>query len=90
MEIRTFRTLVGTEFHAVKTGKEVIRNDYILGRIDGFMEAICEYLDQIKYPMRQNINTGEYILTVNCTSEQYEQFKKMVEKRYPGLCKFDV
>ena len=30
------------------------------------------------------------IMIAECTEEQYELFKKTIEKLYPGLCEFDV
>lgn len=89
MVIRTFRTLIGDKV-TYKNGNTCDVNDYIRGRISGILCAICECPNGIAYPVMRNTKTNMEILRVKCTPEQYVQFKKMIEEKYPGLCKFDV
>lgn len=82
MEIREFNTFV-------KKGVKPCfdDNDYVLGRISGMMDAICNPENEPAFAT-YHIPEGTG-LTVECTQEQYDKFTKMVEKNYPGLCEFD-
>ena len=60
-------------------------NTYVRGRICGMKEVICK---EDKLFAVCEIDEG-FILTTECTAIQYDDWMNLVEKRYPGLCKFD-
>lgn len=62
-------------------------NAYVRGRISGFLEVLC---GKSVTPTFLDPETGDAHASVKCTEEQYRVFRKMVEKRYPGLCEFNV
>ena len=64
-----------------------INSDYVRGRISGFLEVLC---GKSIAPTSLNPETGDAHMGVKCTEEKYQVFRKMIEKRYPGLCEFDV
>lgn len=80
MERKTFNTLI-------KADHKLGRCDYVIGRIDGIMYILCEKESDERYTIMANDEIG-HRLTVNCTEEQYEEFVKVTEKLYPGLCEF--
>lgn len=59
-------------------------NDYILGRIAGISLAICG--EKVRPYKRIK---GEQVQAVICEPEKYVEFKKLVDKHYPGLCVFN-
>ena len=81
MEKELFWTLV-------KGDHKLGGNEYVTGRIHGFMTIIC---DMRHKPMHVNIGlyNGSTVMAVLATKEKYEEFKTCVEKYYPGLCLFD-
>ena len=83
---RIFKTLV-REDH--KFGK----NDFVLGRISGYMEVICDGrrngIDEPGVDALWYVREVGHRFTTLCEPEQYEQFANLVEKHYPGLCIFD-
>lgn len=62
-------------------------NKYVRGRINGFMEVLC---GRNYTPTFLDPENGDAHISVKCTEEQYQVFRKLVEERYPGLCEFDV
>ena len=58
---------------------------YVRGRITGFQCALC---NQYKEFANVRIKEG-VVLTAECTATQYDDFINVVERHYPGLCKFD-
>lgn len=61
--------------------------EYICGRINGFMEVLC---GRNSSPRLVDPENNVEHISVKCTEEEYQAFQKLVEKRYPGLCEFDV
>lgn len=61
--------------------------DYVRGRINGFSEVLCGLHVR---PICVEPENGDRYICVKCTEEQYQAFQNLVEKRYPGLCEFDV
>ena len=94
MERRVFNTIINKTYISTFNGREIKCNDYILGRIMGFSNILCDS----DYGVTVMIANGEddpaydtrFWFTVNTTEEQYEQFKQLVEKCYPGLCEFNT
>lgn len=86
MDTRVYRTLV-QEDH--KFGK----NNYVKGRIGGYKELICDGendgLRKPSYAWDYIPGVGEFVDTV-CSKEQYDRFRALVERHYPGLCEFDL
>lgn len=79
MERRIFNTLVKKE-HA-KFGD----NKYVNGRISGIGYMINE--SDMNFA---NTHGNEGFIYINkFTTDEYEKFKEIVEKLYPGLCEFD-
>lgn len=60
---------------------------YVRGRINGFMEVLC---GRNLTPTFMDPITGDAHISVKCTEEQYNAFRKFTEKFYQGLCEFDV
>ena len=84
MEKRKFRTLI-------KGDHKVYSNEYVVGRINGFMIAMC--MDDPmgrSYGINRNRKTGDRIMTVETTEARYVRFMEVVNSRYPDLCEFDV
>ena len=81
---RMFNTLIKRN-HA-KFGE----NAYVRGRIHGFMTVICRgTADKSGFATTKGVKSG-YIIRVTCEPDRYEEFKKVTELYYPGLCEFDV
>lgn len=59
-------------------------NEYIKGRIAGISLAICGE----KVRPYKRIKDGQ-VQGVVCEPEKYVEFKKLVDKHYPGLCEFN-
>lgn len=64
-------------------------NEYILGRINGIMYAMCGGRIDNSFGMKRNSKLDIWILTVDCTERQYSAFADCIEEQYPGLCVFD-
>lgn len=83
---RFFKTLV-REDH--KFGM----NDYVLGRVSGILEVICDGkrngIDEPGVDAMWEIPGVGSTFTTLCEPEQYEQFANLIEKHYPGLCIFN-
>ena len=60
-------------------------NKQVLGRILGIGYCMQNYKDT--YPIYKFKDGRIYI--GKFTDEQYEKFKSIIEKLYPGLCEFD-
>lgn len=88
-ETRKFYTLVNT--NDAKYGK----NQFVLGRIEGFKELICDYEFAEKsekkriYPIHHDESKNPIFETMT-TAENYKMFTELVELWYPGLCTFDI
>lgn len=92
MEKRIYKTKVDMEK----------ANNYILGRITGIMQMVCEEdpLDPHMFSMMEAKRTYDdgsskvvtVFLTTETTEERYNQFKKIVESGYGhiGIVEFDV
>ena len=79
MERKIFKTLVKND-HAKFGG-----NKYVIGRISGIGYMISA-LDI------EHGNTGNnegFIYINEFTTDEYENFKQIIEKLYPGLCEFN-
>ena len=83
MEERIFNTLVK---HDHKFGE----NKFVRGVIVGIRYAVLHYDRGIELANEKIMRTGDVIIPAQCTAEEYEKFKTLVEERYPGLCEFDV
>ena len=80
-------------------------NNYVEGRIFGIAEIICDLYGGViecKDDMGNIHNKHKYYggwwtdtkrnikyFKMKCTEEQYGEFKKRIEGRYPGLLTFD-
>lgn len=82
MDKRRFRTLI-------RGDHKLSQNDFVQGKIVGYMDAFCSEYDGIEFAIRNNRETGEAILTVETSPGAYSVFQSFVEDRYPGLCEFD-
>lgn len=98
MERKTFNSLFNNDH-------KFSGNEYVEGRIFGIAEVICDlyggmveredddgniYEGHTYYGgLWQNNDGSVKVLTTTCTTEQYEQFKKRIEERYPGLLTFN-
>lgn len=78
-----FKTLVKNGKNGAP--KQWADNDYVLGRISGFMNVLCDG-DKHSHKVIKSKGT---ILTAECEPEAYEKFVTMVEDHYPGLCEFN-
>lgn len=88
-EKRMFKTMVknGTEMGKWKG------RPYAIGRIHGFMTIICDGGHSEYASISVNDDERRYVgrvLITKCTEEQYQEFKNVVERNYPGLCDFDI
>lgn len=80
MEKKLFRTLI-------KNNTVLGEKSYVQGKISGYQDIICDRDEETTFA---NIGSEKgTILTTKCTELQYDAFKKMVEKHYPGVCEFD-
>jgi hypothetical protein len=80
MEKKIFKTLV------TRGVQPRYDNDFVLGKIAGIQRAICNPTDEQEFACRHK-DTG-VVFTTECTEEEYKQFTEIVERTYPGLCKF--
>lgn len=64
-------------------------NDYVAGRISAAFRLICNTDKLICYCIPQGLGHCDTCYVVLATSEQYDKFKSVLEKWYPGLCKFE-
>ena len=69
----------------IKEGYSTVDILFITGKITGMAFAICEYEPGYKLTRAEK---GGYVFEKQFTHEQYENFKKVIEKFYPGLCIF--
>lgn len=83
-ETKLFRTLV-------KKDHKFGGNDYVLGRISGYKNILCDGdRDGISKPGFGMFSTEiGTIMACKCTLEEYNKFIDLVNKHYPGLCVFD-
>lgn len=77
-----FKTLIKNTEDVVP--KHWRNNKYIRGRISGISLVICGD----DYGPYKRAEDG-YVQSVVCEPEQYDEFKKLVEEVYPGLCEFN-
>lgn len=82
MELKKYKTKVKNDH------KIYGQNEYVLGRISGLQYAYCGGDPKIGYAVMRG--EEKTIFTAECSEEQYERFKTVVEEMYPGLCEFDV
>lgn len=91
---RIFDTIINRTYNSVHNNEKVVNcNDYILGKICGWSEVLCdsEYGVTAHYINDYDEKLNLYgWLTVYTTEEQYEQFKALVIKKYGNLCEFDA
>lgn len=70
------------------------RNEYILGRIAGVLNAITEnYNDKTGYAichMQSEQYPDAKIITVETTDRKYRKASRIIETLYPKHCEFDV
>ena len=80
MEKKLFRTLI-------KGNTLLGAKEYVRGKISGYQDIICDRDEERSFA---NIMAEKgVILTTKCTELQYDAFRQMVEKHYPGVCEFD-
>lgn len=76
----------------VKKDHKFGSNERIHGHIDAYKELICDGnkngIDEPGFAFADIPNVGAVYVTC-CEPEQYDTFKKLVEKHFPGLCEFD-
>lgn len=97
MEKQVYKTLLNNEH-------KFADNNYVIGRIFGIAEIICDlyggtkqYVDEegnvhdvmlYRGGWIDNTKKGIMHLQTECTAEQYEKFKAYVENWYPDLLTF--
>lgn len=64
-------------------------NEYVRGRINGIMYAMCGGKVNQSFGWLHNRELDIWVLTVECTKKQYDAFVDCIEEQYPGLCVFD-
>ena len=62
-------------------------NEYVLGRIGGIQQVMCNGEPLKGFAVKHVVGTGAVLMT-ECTPEQYVAFMKFVKEMYPGLCVF--
>lgn len=76
----------------VKADHKFGDNEFVLGRITGFMELLANGSRNIgvglAYGLIHRTKDG-CVLYTKCTPDQYVEFTKLVNKRYPELCIFN-
>lgn len=80
MDERTFKTVVTSD-------NKLGRRQYVIGVIVGLMRGICGDRD---ITVIQNLDTLNHTFKVTCYPELYYEFRRTVEKLYPGLCVFSM
>lgn len=63
-------------------------NNYVQGVIVGIQDVVCN--EEVHGALWCNSETGDCFIPVKCRPTQYQRFVGHVEKRYPGLCEFNV
>lgn len=88
MERRTFKTLI--------KGRHKLCDEYARARVSAMaLEIIGNYssnrliFDEKLVDGKPIKETGNLIMTHECTKEEYAKFRDNVEVVYPGLCIFD-
>lgn len=89
METREIKTKIGVTY-TDENGRKLIRNDHDIARVDGVKLGLCDLPNGGKEYTTMTLKDNAKIMIAECTEEQYELFKKTIEKLYPGLCEFDV
>lgn len=82
MDKQFFKTVIkGTHKHG--------QNLYVIGRLSGIGYVICGHLKSFGCGINRNGEHKDSCFIHECSPEQYEKFKELVEKEYPGLCIFN-
>jgi hypothetical protein len=82
MEKHVFKTLI--------KGDHKLNCEYVKGRISGIAYVICEESKPGRaWGLREKQNDKSMIHTMECTTKQYVEFRRVIEELYPGLCIFD-
>lgn len=89
METRLYKTMI-TETYIAKSGRTLSINDYILGIINGVKLGVCDLPNGSKRYANKILDGGRILMRTECTEEQYNLFRLVIDSRYPGLCEFDV
>lgn len=82
MEKKTYRTLIKAA-HPVYGG-----NEFIIGVIVGILSVTTG--DSRLGLIEVDMETGNHIIPVYATFTDYMVAVGLIEKRYPGLCAFDL
>ena len=78
-----------TYFTLVKNDHAVFGNNaYVRGVVMGIMTTTCDG-DPVG-PQWVEKETDDHYFEVATTDTKYQLFAERVEKKYPGLCEFDV
>lgn len=70
----------------IKADHKLGDNEYVRGRLSGIALAMC---DAKQVYAHEGYDKG-YVYKFRCTKRRYNKFAKFVEKRYPGLCEFNI
>ena len=89
METRKIKTKIGVTY-TDENGRKLMRNDRDVARVDGVKLGLCDLPNGGKAYTTMTLKDNVKIMIAECTEEQYELFKKTIEKLYPGLCEFNV
>jgi hypothetical protein len=89
METRKIKTKIKVTY-TDENGRKLMRNDRDVARVDGVKLGLCDLPNDGKEYTTMTLKDNAKIMIAECTEEQYELFKKTIEKLYPGLCEFDV
>lgn len=63
-------------------------NEYISGRIAGFIRALSDDENMPSYAHIKIRNTNQRMFRVNTTINKYRKIRKMIEMYYPDYCVF--
>ena len=72
----------------VKNDHKLSGNAFVRGKITGIRYALL-HKDLSVDMANAQMPDGTVIIPAECTTEEYETFKLLVEKCYPDLCIFD-
>ena len=81
MEKHVFKTLI--------KGDHKLNNEYVHGRVSGISYVLCGGAEGNNFANITIKKDKSFIITAECTTKEYVEFRKVIEKMYPDLCIFD-
>ena len=89
------KTMVQEFYTLVRHDNEKFGNNkFVLGKIVAYKELLCDNRIPREDGKRRGFATrrcknDDRVLKTICTPEHYDEFAKLVEYHYPGLCEFN-